>query len=685
MNILVYDGPGVSKTSLSHTLYTLKRHLGTRYAVQTVSAEVLKSHPWATTCALLVMPGGRDVPYLDSLSPNGTKNIRSYVKHGGSYLGLCAGAYFGSSRIEWEKGTKQEVVGDRPLGFYPGTCEGCVYKGFEYNSEAGARAITLQPLDALTDEIEPLEGIYYNGGGHFVDADKKTEEGVSPLLRYVGGDNEGKVAAVLCKFAKGVAILSSVHIEYPLFFEPAASALKRAHPSLSNTNKSLMENTRSAMMASMLSLLHLTNPVLNVNPTTKQPSPTIPLPQILVCNSLHTEAATKFLERLPKQHTASLVGGEYILVGDQTDTFHVAGLLQADLKRYMQKAREIAVVTDTELPDSSSTPLFDIGRFFKEVENYRDKTFRWKKEQRLGDVLLYGEVVTSTQSLLDRNPTILRELPAPLVSLATFQLSGKGRGGNVWVSPSGSLLCSFTVRPPPSRDTRNALPNSSLVFVQYLAGLAVAETCREILQPPNATEENEGEGDQVAEEKRRAGERIRLKWPNDIYSVKGTTDMANGLKKVGGVIVSTNFSGGEVDVTVGVGLNVLNDYPTTSLAQLAAPGVTLSIERTAAVLSCIFDRMWEEFVENKGSFEPFMDLYLERWLHSDQLVSLTTVSPPIQVRLTGITSDYGMLRAVRAYNPSQAPAQRYGQPEIIDLQPDGNSFDMFEGMIKLKK
>lgn len=66
----------------------------------------------------------------------------------------------------------------------------------------------------------------------------------------------------------------------------------------------------------------------------------------------------------------------------------------------------------------------------------------------------------------------------------------------------------------------------------------------------------------------------------------------------------------------GVGLNVLNDQPTTSLAQLAGPGTQLTLERTAAVLACTFDKMWEEFVANRGSFEPFMDLYLERWLHS---------------------------------------------------------------------
>lgn len=122
----------------------------------------------------------------------------------------------------------------------------------------------------------------------------------------------------------------------------------------------------------------------------------------------------------------------------------------------------------------------------------------------------------------------------------------------MWVNPAGCLLCSFTVRPPPSRNTKAALPTTSLTFVQYLAGLAVSEACRELLGP---------ESD--------AGKRVRLKWPNDIYAAPvdydpgkierrkgkghvGGSDSNNGLQKLGGVLVSTNFSGGEVDLVVGV-------------------------------------------------------------------------------------------------------------------------------------
>ena len=52
-----------------------------------------------------------------------------YVKSGGSYLGLCAGAYYGCARVVFEPGTPLEVVGGRELQFFPGTARGAAFPG----------------------------------------------------------------------------------------------------------------------------------------------------------------------------------------------------------------------------------------------------------------------------------------------------------------------------------------------------------------------------------------------------------------------------------------------------------------------------------------------------------------------------------------------------------------------------
>jgi biotin--protein ligase len=65
-------------------------------------------------------------------------------------------------------------------------------------------------------------------------------------------------------------------------------------------------------------------------------------------------------------------------------------------------------------------------------------------------------------------------------------------------------------------------------------------------------------------------------------------------------------------------VNVLNEAPIMSLAQLVLNEECSvpTMEGTAAAILVTFQKMWTTFIANKGSFEPFMDLYLERWLHS---------------------------------------------------------------------
>lgn len=55
-------------------------------------------------------------------------------------------------------------------------------------------------------------------------------------------------------------------------------------------------------------------------------------------------------------------------------------------------------------------------------------------------------------------------------------------------------------------------------------------------------------------------------------------------------------------------------------------------------------------------------------------MTLTTVDPPVRARIVGITPDHGLLRTM----------PEHGHGEFIDLQPDGNSFDLMEGLIKVK-
>ena len=201
----------------------MRRLLTPNYAVIPVTAEILLKEPWASTCALLIFPGGADLGYCRTFNGEGNQRIARFVRRGGAYIGFCAGGYYGSKACEFEVGNRElEVIGGRELAFFPDICRGGAFSGFSYNSEAGARAAEIKvEKKQLGDEAPESFRSYYNGGGVFVDAEKYQSEGVEVLASYTGDlaveSGEGKAAIVYCKVGEGAAILTGPHPEFASF------------------------------------------------------------------------------------------------------------------------------------------------------------------------------------------------------------------------------------------------------------------------------------------------------------------------------------------------------------------------------------------------------------------------------------------------------------------------------------
>ena len=220
LSLRYHTGNGCTVEAVRHCVYSLRRLLAHSYAVISVDGNAIVKEPWTASCALLVFPGGADLGYCRTLNGEGNRRISQYVERGGSYMGFCAGAYYGSKRCEFEEGNKRlEVVGNRELAFYPGICRGLAFPGFVYHSEAGARAAELKvSKNGLTKGALPdVFRSYYNGGGVFVDAPKFQEDGVEILASYTQelkvDSGEGTAAAVYCKVGNGAAVLTSTHPE----------------------------------------------------------------------------------------------------------------------------------------------------------------------------------------------------------------------------------------------------------------------------------------------------------------------------------------------------------------------------------------------------------------------------------------------------------------------------------------
>lgn len=388
------------------------------------------SEPWTTSTALLTIPGGADLGYCADLNGEGNRRIRRFLENGGAYLGFCAGGYYGSAECEFESGSKKkgmEIIGRRELGFFPGVCRGAAFKGFEYGSENGARAVRLTTMKDSFEQIQQLPGefrSYYNGGGVFVDADRFSDKGIEVLAEYkddldVDHGSGRKAAIVFCKIGEGAAILTGPHPESVIPSPHRYALIRNRFASINLKPKSdtsffpellqkveSNDDARSEFIAACLIKLGLkVNRGQNVVPTL---SP-------LHFSALIPEAVSEIRHEL--RDIVSIDGDKKILK-DEQDTFDIimdSALDMSDLEKALvesetgntqdktteyEKIVKRLIFHDRNYPSLSLTPQFDHELYYRYQEEYAQSTPG--ADPDFGNWLLYGEVVTSTNSLLEK-------------------------------------------------------------------------------------------------------------------------------------------------------------------------------------------------------------------------------------------------------------------------------------------
>jgi biotin--protein ligase len=153
--------------------------------------------------------------------------------------------------------------------------------------------------------------------------------------------------------------------------------------------------------------------------------------------------------------------------------------------------------------------------------------------------------------------------------------------------------------------------------------------------------------------------------------------------KIGGILVNAHFSSNEYIAVVGIGVNVLNALPTTSLNALLSllPASVrkqhpLTLERLLARILTTFDSLYAKFLRT-GFDRDLEDMYYSDWLHMDQVVTLEAEGG-VRARIKGITRDYGLLIA------EELGWEDRPTGKVWQLQSDSNSFDFFKGLVKRK-
>jgi biotin--protein ligase len=554
MNVLIYDGPGV--TNLQKQLLSVLKGMLGNYDVMLVSETILNNSPWENTTKLIVMPGGRDLLFLSALDPHGIRKIKDYVERGGNYLGLCAGAYFACSEIEFELHRPfYEVIGPRPLQFIPGKAVGSVAANFHYGTELGAQAMKLQTQHG--DHFS----VYVNGGPCF-----RLTDHAEVIASY----ESGEPAIVKTKVGKGTCLVSGPHIEVSSSYvqdqiqklsevperEADVHQLRQIVPALEAS-----ETQRHDLLKYILKELGL---------EVSDPS-AVDTEHIVIYVTALDENDILFL-----QHQFS-VNGQYEegvhLVKDKETSWC---LIQDKEERCKIKNSQTGIIFYRD----QETPKFDITKY-----QFFRKTYALDTDVLFGNVLLYAEVIGSTQTTLDNNPWLSETLPAGVVFLASHQTAGRGRGNNTWISNHGCLQFSLRIE---------HFSVNSVIFLQYLFGLAVVQG---VQKTPGC--------ETIP---------IHLKWPNDIY-----LNLDGALKKIGGILVTSEWFAETASfrVTIGCGLNVLNTKPSACLQDVATQ--PLQVEMILAAILAEFQTLYHELIHQLPSndmFGIFRERYYKSWLHT---------------------------------------------------------------------
>jgi len=160
---------------------------------------------------LFVMPGGADLFYCEKLNGAANAAIRDFVLNkGGTYLGICAGAYYGCAAIEWAADDPgNRIAGPRELAFYSGTAIGPVYAFIEDGDVT--KNWDHAALLSFSESVSKEKAVFLYSGGSLFTEPQRPEEQV--IARY--DTLPGRPPAIVeCRAGKGKAILSGVHPEY---------------------------------------------------------------------------------------------------------------------------------------------------------------------------------------------------------------------------------------------------------------------------------------------------------------------------------------------------------------------------------------------------------------------------------------------------------------------------------------
>lgn len=220
---------------------------------------------------VLHFPGGSPIYYNYWISKSGRERIHNFVRNGGGYFGICAGAFFAADIAVWDGIWYDDDTGYNAFGeligydldLFPGSGIGPI-NGIAYYDIEGYKEYNMATLNFENENtilscyksIPYTEDILYYGGPYF-----SIDEGadVEVLATY---EYNGEPAIVACQYESGKVVLSGPHpeIEEDSFRDGVTLAKEYA----------MYDNGSDWNL-----ILHILNWMMNVECATNEPLPEI--------------------------------------------------------------------------------------------------------------------------------------------------------------------------------------------------------------------------------------------------------------------------------------------------------------------------------------------------------------------------------------------------------------------------
>jgi glutamine amidotransferase-like uncharacterized protein len=167
-----------------------------------VYADALNKRESLSDCSAICFPGGYAYDYKTALTMNGLNYVRSFINNGGAYIGICAGAFFASSSVEWEGETYPYQ-----LKLFDGTATGSIYSIAKWDDHAMTR-IKLNPDNPVKSGLNETYTVLYYGGPYFT-----PNPGIQFDTIAVWSDYNDLPAIICFEYGNGRVCLIGPHLE----------------------------------------------------------------------------------------------------------------------------------------------------------------------------------------------------------------------------------------------------------------------------------------------------------------------------------------------------------------------------------------------------------------------------------------------------------------------------------------